>query len=127
MKWLLVLIVAAPIVELGLLIWAGTEIGLFPTLGLLLAIGLVGAFLARRQGLKTYRDIQESLSRGEQPAEQLVKGIFIVIGGLLLLLPGFLSDLVALTLFFQPTQKIYRPLLNRWFQKRTKNARIIVQ
>lgn len=127
MKWLLLLLIVIPTIELGILIWTGMEIGLLPTLALLLVLGAVGALLAKRQGMKAFRQVQESLNRGEQPAEHLLQGAFVVAGGLLLLLPGFVSDLIALTLFFRPTQKLYRPLVNKWMMKKTKNARIIVQ
>ncbi|MFC4714514.1 FxsA family protein [Planococcus dechangensis] len=126
MKWIFLALVIVPTAELAILIWAGGQIGFFWTLGLIVSTGLLGAFLAKRQGLKAIRDIQSSMSQMEAPGDRLIGAAFILVGGSLLLTPGFISDAVGFSLLFSPTQKLYKPLVYRMLQKKMKNTRIIV-
>jgi UPF0716 protein FxsA len=126
MKWIFLALVIVPTAELAILIWAGGQIGFFWTLGLIVSTGLLGAFLAKRQGLKAIRDIQSSMSQMEAPGDRLIGAAFILVGGTLLLTPGFISDAVGFSLLFSPTQKLYKPLVYRMLQKKMKNTRIIV-
>lgn len=126
MKWIFLALVIVPTAELAILIWAGGQIGFFWTLGLIVSTGLLGAFLAKRQGLKAIRDIQSSMSQMEAPGDRLIGAAFILVGGILLLTPGFISDAVGFSLLFSPTQKLYKPLVYRMLQKKMKNTRIIV-
>jgi UPF0716 protein FxsA len=127
MKWFFLALVTVPTVELALLVWAGGEIGFFATLGIVLATGLIGAYLAKKQGMKAVRDIQEGLRNFEAPGDQLLNAAFVLVGGVLLLAPGFISDAVGFTLLFGPTQNLYKPLVYRLLQKKMKPTRIIVQ
>lgn len=127
MKWLVLALIVVPTAELAILIWAGGEIGFFLTLAMILFTGILGAFLAKKQGLKALQDIQTGLNNFEAPGEQLIKAAFILVGATLLLTPGFITDAVGFSLLFTPTQKFYRPLLNRFMQKRMKNTRVIVR
>ncbi|MFP3323642.1 FxsA family protein [Planococcus sp. SIMBA_160] len=126
MKWIFLALVIVPTLELAILIWAGGQIGFFWTLALIVATGLLGAFLAKRQGLKAIRDIQSSMNQMQPPGDRLIGAAFILVGGTLLLTPGFISDAVGFSLLFAPTQKLYKPLVYRMLQKRMKNTRIIV-
>lgn len=126
MKWIFLALLIVPTAELAILIWAGGQIGFFWTLGLIVSTGLLGAFLAKRQGLKAIRDIQSSMSQMEAPGDRLIGAAFILVGGILLLTPGFISDAVGFSLLFSPTQKLYKPLVYRMLQKKMKNTRIIV-
>ncbi|MBT2582504.1 FxsA family protein [Planococcus sp. ISL-109] len=126
MKWIFLALVVVPTLELAILIWAGGQIGFFWTLGLIISTGLLGAFLAKRQGLRAIRDIQSSMSQMEAPGDRLIGAAFILVGGTLLLTPGFISDAVGFSLLFSPTQKLYKPLVYRVLQKKMKNTRIIV-
>lgn len=126
MKWIFLALVIVPTTELAILIWAGGQIGFFWTLGLIVSTGLLGAFLAKRQGLKAIRDIQSSMSQMEAPGDRLIGAAFILVGGILLLTPGFISDAIGFSLLFSPTQKLYKPLVYRMLQKKMKNTRIIV-
>lgn len=126
MKWIFLAIIAVPVAELALLIWAGGKIGIWITIGLILATGLIGAYLAKKQGLKAIRDIQESFASFQAPGDKLLNAAFVLVGGVLLLSPGFISDFVGLTLLFSPTQKMYKPLIYKQIQKKMKNTRVIV-
>lgn len=127
MKWIFLALIAVPTLELAVLIWAGGAIGFFPTLLIILGTGLLGAVLAKKQGLKAIRDVQDSFSRLQPPGDHLLKAAFVLVGGVMLLTPGFISDLFGLSLLFTPTQKIYRPIIMKLLNNKMKNARIIVR
>ncbi|MDN7245970.1 FxsA family protein [Planococcus shenhongbingii] len=127
MKWLFLALILVPTLELALLIWAGGKIGFFVTLAIILGTGLLGAYLAKKQGLKAIRDIQESFSRLQPPGDHLMNAAFVLVGGVLLLTPGFISDAIGLTLLFKPTQLLYKPLVYKLIQKNMKNTRVIVR
>ncbi|MDE4083896.1 FxsA family protein [Planococcus maritimus] len=126
MKWIFLALVIVPTLELAILIWAGGQLGFFWTLALIVTTGLLGAFLAKRQGLKAIRDIQASMNQMQPPGDRLIGAAFILVGGVMLLTPGFISDAIGFSLLFAPTQKLYKPLVYRMLQKKMKNTRIIV-
>lgn len=126
MKWLVMALIIVPTLELAILIWAGGKIGFFATLALIIATGLLGAFLAKKQGLKAIREIQAGLTNFQPPGEQLLNAAFVLAGGILLLTPGFISDALGFSLLFGPTQKLFKPIVYRLIQKKMKNTRVIV-
>jgi UPF0716 protein FxsA len=108
---LLILFIVVPIIELVLLIEIGRIIGTFYTIGLIFVTGIIGVFLAKTQGFLVLRNIQLSLARGEMPGQHLIDGLLIFAGGLVLLTPGLLTDLLGFSLLFPVTRGFYRNLL----------------
>lgn len=104
------LFVVVPLLELALLVQVGRWIGVLPTVGLVAVTGLVGAWIARNQGLRTLADLQLRVARGEIPADALLDAASILVGGLLLLTPGVLSDALGFALLLPVTR---RPLQQR--------------
>ncbi|KUJ81572.1 biotin--acetyl-CoA-carboxylase ligase [Microbulbifer flavimaris] len=92
MPALLLLFIVVPIFEMWLLITVGREIGALPTIGLVLLTAVVGLALLRRQGLSTVLRAQQKMQVGELPAREMAEGIFLAVGGALLLTPGFFTD-----------------------------------
>lgn len=92
MRPLLLLFIVIPILEMWLLITVGREIGALPTIGLVLLTAVVGLALLRRQGLSTVLRAQQKMQAGELPAREMAEGIFLAVGGALLLTPGFFTD-----------------------------------
>ena len=86
---------------LYILIEAGRMMGLAPTIGLIMMTGVAGAWLARSQGVEILRRIQEETSRGQMPATTLIDGALILVGGLLLLTPGFFTDALGFSFLIQ--------------------------
>ncbi|RFU65980.1 FxsA family protein [Peribacillus glennii] len=111
MKYFLLILIALPTVEIAVLLFTGRTIGFWPTLALMISTGVIGAYLAKQQGLETLRKAQEQMRYGQVPGSALLDGICVLVGGTLLLTPGFVSDLFGLFLLLPPTRKIIKPLL----------------
>lgn len=94
----LLVFVALPLVEMAILVWAGSSIGIVPTLLIILATGVLGAVMVKRQGLAVWRSAQQRLATGQMPTEELAHGAMLLVAGAFLLSPGFLTDLTGLTL-----------------------------
>lgn len=102
---LFLLFTLVPLVELALLIRIGGLIGLGPTLGLVLVTGAAGAWLARREGLRSWLAVQRELGAGRVPGEELVHGMIILVAGALLVTPGVLTDMVGFTFLARPVRR----------------------
>jgi UPF0716 protein FxsA len=101
-----------PVVEIGLLIAVGQLIGVWPTILLVVVETLLGAFLVRREGGRARTALRTALNTGRMPARELTDAALVLVGGVLLLLPGFLTDLLGLVFLLPFT----RPLTRRWLQ-----------
>lgn len=102
---LLLLFVFLPMIELYLLILLGSRIGPMPTIGLIVLTGIIGATLARQQGLSTLAKIQNELKQGRAPTQELVEGAMILVGGLVLLTPGILTDIFGFAMMVPSIRK----------------------
>lgn len=100
--------------EVLLLVLLGNGLGPLPTFGLIVATGLVGGWVARAQGLAVLQRIAGDLQRGQPPAAGLVEGGLVVAGGLLLLTPGVLTDVLGFAFVLPPTRSRLAPLVIRW-------------
>ncbi len=128
MRFLLVLLfLVVPILELYVLIQVGGAIGVLPTIALLIADSLLGAFLLRQQGRGAWRRFNLAAVEGRIPARETIDGALIIFGGALLLTPGFLSDIAGLVLLIPPTRAVVRPVLVRWAGKRMTIAAMTVR
>jgi UPF0716 protein FxsA len=114
---LVLLFTIVPLVELYILIKIGSHIGGLNTILLVVMTAMLGAWLARLQGLRTLQQIQVSLSQGQIPAEELIDGVLILVGGILLVTPGVLTDLFALVLLFPSTRTYFKRWLRRRFDR----------
>ena len=114
MPLLIVLFIVVPIAEIYVIVQVGELIGVVPTLILLLADALLGSLLLKHQGRGAWRRFNEALAERRFPGREVVDGVLIVIGGTLLLTPGFLSDIAGLFLLIPPTRALARRLLRRW-------------
>jgi UPF0716 protein FxsA len=111
---LIVLFIVVPIAELYVIVQIGQAIGIWPTLILLLADALLGSFLLKHQGRGAWKRFNEALVQRRFPGKEVVDGLLIVVGGTLLLAPGFLTDIVGLLLLVPPTRAIVRRVLRRF-------------
>lgn len=127
MKWLALLFIVIPTTELAVLIYAGQKIGLMPTITIILLTGIGGAYLAKTQGAKAWNEFSRRMTMMETPGNALIDGVCIFIGGILLLIPGFITDIIGLLLMFSFFRALIRPLIHRWIYKKMKNKTIIMR
>lgn len=114
MPLLVFIFIVLPIAELVVLIEVGSEIGAFPTIGLLFLTAVVGVALLKRQGLATLTRVNQRLNSGELPAKEVIEGMVLALGGVLLLVPGFITDAVGLLCLLPGTRHwLMRGLLKR--------------
>lgn len=102
-----------PVSEIYILIAIGGQIGILPSIGLVILTGIVGASLARSQGLQTLGRIRDSFQQGVVPGEELINALLIAIAGIVLLTPGFLTDAAGLFLLIPATRTLCREWLKR--------------
>jgi UPF0716 protein FxsA len=118
MLFLILLFVVAPLVELAVIVQVATSLGVLNTIGLLVLVSILGAWLAKREGLAVLERIQLTLDRGELPNKEVADGGLILLAGALMIAPGFISDCLALVLLFPPTRAIVRGPLVRSLMRR---------
>lgn len=104
-QWIFLALLLIPLVELYVLISVGGVIGALPTILLTLFTAVVGAWLMRSQGLMTLQRLQAQLAMGEPPQQSLVEGGLILLGGMLLLIPGLITDALGFALLIPPLRK----------------------
>jgi UPF0716 protein FxsA len=115
---LLLLFLIVPIVELYVIIQVGQAIGTLPTIALLIAVSVAGAWLVRWEGLGVWRRAQQKLQQGEMPTTALIDGVLILLAGALMLTPGFLTDLIGVLLLLPPSRAVLRGALVRRYRHR---------
>jgi len=115
---LVLALVVVPLVEVYVLVQVGQQLGALPTVGLLLVMSLLGAYLLRREGAKTWRAFRTGLTSGRVPAREVADGALVVFGGALLLTPGFATDLFGLACVLPPSRAVLRRILMRSVTRR---------
>ncbi len=123
---LLLLFTFIPVLELIILIKVGAWIGVAPTIALILLTGIAGAYLARTQGLDLAMRIQRELNEGRLPAEELLDGAMVLVGGILLLTPGFFTDLSGFILLVPGTRQFCKKTVRLWMKRYIDQGRITI-
>lgn len=114
--YLFILFTMVPLLELMLLIRIGQSFGVLPTIGLVLFTGVVGTWLARREGWRTWAAINSELSAGRLPGNQLVDALMILVAGVLLITPGVMTDCLGFALLIPPFRMLLRERLKKRFR-----------
>jgi UPF0716 protein FxsA len=110
---LVLLFIVVPIAELALLIQVGQLIGVWWTVAILIADALLGSYLLRTQSRAAWQRFNDTLNAGRIPHKEVVDGVLVIFGGVLLLTPGFITDIFGLLFLFPPTRILLRGLLVR--------------
>ena len=121
---LVLIFIATPIVELAVLVYIGTLLGVLYTILIVVITGLIGAFLAKNQGLTTLSRIRSSTESGVLPTAELLQGALILIGGLLLLTPGLITDLVGFGMLIPQARNIVAKGLSGFIQRNVQQREI---
>jgi UPF0716 protein FxsA len=115
---LLALFIVVPIVELYVIVQIGQAIGILPTLALLVLDGFLGMALLRSQGGRAWQRFNLALAEGRVPAREVFDGAMVILGGALLLTPGFVTDVFGLILLIPPTRDLARGVLGAMARRR---------
>ena len=115
----LLLFVLVPLIELVLLNQLVQRTSLTTTILVVLATGVVGVSLTRRQGLRAWRGIHEQMSKGKSPSREILDGVMILFAGAFLITPGLLTDCVGFSLLIPYVRSVLGRMLTRWFKERT--------
>lgn len=121
---LLLLFILVPIAELALLVEMGKRVGFPATLGLIIFTGVLGAWLARQQGLGVLSKIRLELDQGRLPTGHLVDGALILVAGAVLMTPGILTDALGFFCLIPPGRKLLKDYLGRRFEGAIKSGKI---
>jgi UPF0716 protein FxsA len=113
---ILVLILAFPVVELVVMVQVASSIGPLNMIGLLILVSLVGVWLAKHEGLSVVNRIRRAQAAGEVPDKELIDGALILLAAFLLVLPGFVSDVLGVLLLLPPVRIAVRTLALRRFK-----------
>lgn len=116
------LFIAVPVLELWLILQIGEAIGALPTIALLLVDSLLGAWLVRSQGGAVWQRFRDVAGAGRVPAKEALDGFLVILGGTLLLVPGFLSDIVGLFFVLPPTRRLAGASLTGFVARRARVA-----
>lgn len=123
---LLIFFIAVPILEIAILLQVKEVLGFDGTLALVVVTAILGAWLARWQGLRQIGLIQRELEAGQMPAPQMLDGVLILIAGVVLLTPGLFTDAAGFFLLIPPGRAIVRHLLKHVFEKKFQSGTIDV-
>ncbi|MFC7684389.1 FxsA family protein [Ureibacillus sp. GCM10028918] len=126
MRKLIGTFIATILIEIAIFIVVGKALGVFSTLVLIVLTSVIGILVAKKQGIQSFRNLQTSLSEGNPPGVAIIDTFLIFVGGILLVTPGFLTDLVGLTLIIPFTRKLYKPAIYYWLRKKMKNGQAFI-
>lgn len=115
---LFLLFTIVPAIELYLLILLGQYMGAAATVGLILLTGAVGSYMAKREGLSVLQKLQEDAQKGIPPADRMIEGLLVLVGGILLITPGVLTDFFGFSLIFPFTRSALAPMVRQAVMKR---------
>lgn len=105
LQFILLILLIIPFVELYLLLEVGSFLGVFPTIFMIVFTGVLGVWLFRQQGFATLKRFQDSVAKGEVPAYEMIEGPILLIGGALLIAPGFFTDVLGFACLIPPLRK----------------------
>ena len=114
---LVAIFIIIPLIELAILIKVGSYIGLWPTILIVILTGILGAALARQQGFMIINKIKSDVNSGRVPAQELIDGMLILVGGIVLLTPGFLTDICGFLLLIPFSRAVFKRMIKSQMQK----------
>ena len=119
---LLILFVLIPVTELYILIEVGKKIGSLTTIGIIILTGIIGAYLVKGQGFMILKKIQNDLNEGIMPGDSLIQGAIILAGGILLLTPGFVTDIIGFIFLIPVSRRVVKKYLLKWLKGKIKEG-----
>lgn len=121
---LILIFIVVPLIEILLLIEIGSRIGAFNTILVIVLTAILGASMMRQQGFTIMRNIQRDLSQGRMPTEELINGALVLVGGIVLLTPGFFTDAVGFILLIPATRGFIRKKIQLLIRRKIESGDI---
>ncbi len=125
MRWLLLALLIIPALELGVFIWLGGIIGPWWIVTLIILSGILGISFAKKQGIEVWNQAQQSMNNGQMPTKQIVDGVCILVGAILLFAPGFITDIIGSFLIIPWTRHPLKKILQKWIMWKVSKNTII--
>lgn len=126
MKKILFGLLALVFAEIAVFIVIGNAIGVFYTLLLIIFTSIAGLLIAKKRGSKSIQDIQKSMQQGQPPAVPVIETFMIFVGGILLALPGFITDILGLLFVSGITRNLFKPIIFYFLRKKMKRGQIVI-
>jgi len=121
---LLILFVIVPVTELYILIEVGKKIGSLTTISIIIFTGILGAYLVKNQGFMILKKIQNDLNDGIMPGDSLIQGAIILAGGILLLTPGFVTDILGFIFLIPVSRNVVKKYLLKWLKGKIEEGNV---
>jgi UPF0716 protein FxsA len=125
-KFLVFLFILIPAAEVALFVASSQWIGVLPTFLIIVTTGIMGAYLAKKQGLETLQEIRYRFSRGQIPGDALLDGVCVLAGGILLITPGYITDITGFLLLFPPTRTPVKYAIIKFLKKKFRTNTTII-
>lgn len=126
MQKVLLTIVMFMFAEIATFILVGKGLGVFGTLLLIIATSVLGIFVVKNKGMKSFQSIKKSIAQGQPPGVAVIEAFMVFIGGVLLIVPGFLTDIMGLLMLTSFTRNLFKPAIFFWIRKKMKNSQMII-
>ncbi|MFW0862033.1 MAG: FxsA family protein [Candidatus Komeilibacteria bacterium] len=123
----LAIFIIVPLLELALLIEVGKYLGVWNTIALVLVTAVAGAMMMQLEGIRVWNDLQQDLMNMRMPTDNIINGVLILIGGIVLLTPGIITDIIGITLLIPFTRVLYRNWLKKKFENKTRTQANIIE
>jgi len=117
---LVLLFVVLPLIEIYVAVQVAHVVGALDTIGLLILLSVVGAWVAKHEGFSVFRHMRMALDQGRMPTNELIDAVLVFAGGLLLIVPGFVTDAIGLLLLLPPVRALFRNALKHRFRGRVQ-------
>jgi UPF0716 protein FxsA len=121
---LAVIFITIPLIELAVLVWLGTVLGFWPTIALVILTGIAGAALAKLAGVHVVLQIKREVLAGRMPVGHMLDGVLVLIGGLVLLTPGLLTDIFGFALLVPWSRRRVREVVRRRLERMVESRRV---
>lgn len=120
--WFLLLFI--PVLELYGFLWMSQQIGVGKTILLIVMTSMIGFAMLKFEGRKIIADARLQMNQGQLPGHKMLDGLCVFLGGMLLVMPGFITDIIGFTVIFPLSRPVYRKLLFKWVEKKMRNGSI---
>ncbi|MBJ6362040.1 FxsA family protein [Paenibacillus sp. GCM10012307] len=127
MKWFIGLLLILPVIEVWGMIKMTAWIGGWTTFILILLTSVTGVYLARKEGLRLLLEAQRQMQSGQIPGLMMLDGLCVLLGALLLIVPGFITDLIGFSLIFPLTRPYYRGWLLGWMEAKVRKGSVSIR